>query len=195
MPRRIFRPEFAAFALAACLAAGCASIAEAQQTTTAPAQQSVTSTGPTGPVRNAAADPALIGGDGIVTLRYWKIQKGKFPEFLAASQQGVWPYFEKIGARVLGMWQIVPAPGEEAASPDYDEVYLATRYASVEHWAATRNAASLGGDGPDYKALQDALAVRRALTIETKLTFLNGATGPMGPYFLPGTMESFQAAE
>lgn len=191
MPRQINRLGAIAFALAACLLPGCASDAQAQQA----AQQSVTSAGQTGPVRNAAADPALIGSEGVVTLRYWKIRKGAFPEFLAASQQGVWPYFEKIGARVLGMWQVMPAPGEDAASADYDEVYLATRYASVEHWAATRDAASLGGDGPDYKALQDALAVRRALTIETRLTFLSGATGPMGPYFLPGTMESFQAAE
>ncbi len=117
-----------------------------------------------GPVRNQAAQP----GDEIVTIRYWKIKKGAFPEFLKASETGVWPYFEKIGARVVGMWQVIPAPGSKEASADYDEVYLTTRYASLDHWAATRDAAKMGGDGPDYAALQAALAVRRSLTIETK---------------------------
>lgn len=143
-----------------------------------------------GPVRNLAAQP----GEEIVTIRYWKIKKGSFPEFLKSSQEGVWPFFEKIGARILGMWQVIPAPGEKEASPDYDEAYLTTRYASVEHWAATRDAAAMGGNGPDYAALQAGLAVRQSLTIETKVTFLKGATGPMGPYYMPGTGEKFVEA-
>ena len=35
----------------------------------------------------------------IVTQRYFKIKKGSYPEFLKASQEVVWPYFEKIGSR------------------------------------------------------------------------------------------------
>lgn len=195
MFRRIGAFRTATLAFAVCGLAACTTPAGAQQATS-PSTQSVRSDpGSLGPVRNLAADPALVGSDGIVTLRYWKIRKGGFPAFLEASQQGVWPYFEKIGSRVIGMWQVIPAPGEASASAEYDEVYLATRYASAEHWAATRDAARMGGDGPDYKALQDALAVRRELTIETRLTFLSGATGPMGPYFLPGTMETFGTAE
>ncbi len=193
MTRRFYRSP--AFALAALGLAGCATPVSAQEGQPAATQSVTTAPEAAGPVRNLAADPSMIGGEGVVTLRYWKIQKGQFPEFLAASQRGVWPYFEKIGARVIGMWQVTPAPGENEASADYDEVYLATRYASAEHWAATRDAARMGGNGPDYVALQDALAVRRALTLETRLTFLSGANGPMGPYFLPGTMESFQQAE
>jgi hypothetical protein len=143
-----------------------------------------------GPVRNLAAQP----GEEIVTIRYWKIKKGSFPQFLKASQDGIWPFFEKIGARILGMWQVIPAPGEKDASPDYDEAYLTTRYASLEHWAATRDAAAMGGNGPDYEALQKALAIRQSLSIETKVTFLKGATGPMGPYYMPGTGEKFAPA-
>jgi hypothetical protein len=139
-----------------------------------------------GPVRNLA----MVPGEEIVTLRYWKIRKGAFPEFLKASQEGVWPYFEKIGARIVGMWMVTPAPGTEGPA-DYDEVYLMTRYASLEHWAATRSASALGGDGPDYAALQAALAVRDSLATETRLTFLSGFTGPNGPYFMPGTGERF----
>lgn len=143
-----------------------------------------------GPVRNLTAQ----AGEEIVTIRYWKIRKGTFPQFLEASQAGIWPFFEKIGARIVGMWQVIPPPDGKEASPDYDEVYLTTRYASVEHWAATRDAAAMGGDGPDYAALQAALAIRQSLTIETKVTFLKGATGPLGPVYMPGTGEKFVAA-
>lgn len=143
-----------------------------------------------GPVRNLEAQ----SGEEIVTIRYWKIKKGTFPQFLEASQTGVWPFFEKIGARIVGMWQVIPPPDGRDTSPDYDEVYLTTRYASVEHWAATRDAAALGGDGPDYAALQEALKIRQSLTIETRLTFLKGATGPLGPVFLPGNGEKFVEA-
>jgi hypothetical protein len=143
-----------------------------------------------GPVRNLAAQP----GEDIVTIRYWKIKKGAFPQFLEASEKGIWPFFEKIGARIVGMWQVIPPPDGKEASAEYDEVYLTTRYASLAHWAATRDAAAMGGDGPDYAALQEALKVRRSLTIETRVTFLQGATGPLGPVFLPGTGETFRDA-
>jgi hypothetical protein len=143
-----------------------------------------------GPVRNLTAQP----GDEITTIRYWKIRKGTFPQFLEASQTGVWPFFEKIGARVVGMWLVVPGPNQQPASPDYDEVYLTTRYASLDHWASTRDAAALGGDGPDYAAMQAALAMRQSLTIETKVTFLKGVVGPLPPVFLPGTGETFARA-
>ena len=49
----------------------------------------------------------------------------------------------------------------------------------------------MGGDGPDYAALQAALAIRQSLTIETKVTFLKGVTGPLPPVFMPGTGETF----
>jgi hypothetical protein len=140
-----------------------------------------------GPVRNLAPQP----GEEITTIRYWKIKKGAYPQFLEASQKGIWPFFEKIGARIVGMWLVIPGPNQQPASPDYDEVYLTTRYASLEHWAASRDAAALGGDGPDYAALQAALAVRQSLTIETKLTFLKGVVGPLPPVFMPGTGEKF----
>lgn len=185
-------------AVLACVALGLAlgGCANAQVATSPPAASAApramdrSEAGSRGPVRNLAAQP----GQDIVTLRYFRIKKGAFPQFLEASQTGVWPFFEKIGSRVLGMWLVIPRPGDAEASPDYDEVYLSTRYASVEHWAATRDAAAMGGDGPDYAALQAALAVRQSLTLETRLTFLQGATGPLPPVFLPGTGETFVPA-
>lgn len=185
--------------IAACLALAACTTAQAQPPTTSatqlppnnnPAQMNRDAASSRGPVRNLTAQP----GEEIVTIRYWKIKKGTYPQFLKASQTGIWPFFEKIGARIVGMWEVIPSPDGKAASPDYDEVYLTTRYASVEHWAATRDAAAMGGDGPDYAALQAALAVRQSLTIETKVTFLKGATGPLGPVYMPGTGEKFTPA-
>ena len=134
-------------------------------------------------------------GREIVTLRYFRIRPGTFPEFLAASRDGVWPYFEKIGARVIGMWRVLPAPGGPPASSDYDEVYLATRYASAAHWAATRDTVAHGGNGPDWEACKRALDSRESLTLESHVTFLEGELAPGGPYFMPGLPEKFERVE
>jgi hypothetical protein len=144
------------------------------------------------PVRNDVAQP----GEEIVTLRYFKIKKGTFPEFLKASQKGVWPFFEKIGARVVGMWKVIhPDVSTDAESPDYDEVWLMTRYASVEHWAATREPTKMGGNGPDWDACKQALDARRALTLETHLQFLQGSTWQNPPAFLPGLDEEYERVD
>ena len=143
------------------------------------------------PVRNDVAQP----GEEIVTLRYFKIKKGTFDQFLKASLEGVWPYFEKLGARVIGMWQVVTPAGVEGAptaSPDYDEVYLSTRYASVEHWKASRAMVQHGGNGPDWAKCQAALDLRQSLTISSHVIFLKGSMAPGGPYFMPGLNESYE---
>ena len=142
------------------------------------------------PVRNEAARPS----NEVVTLRYFKIKKGTFDQFLKASLEGVWPYYEKIGSRIIGMWQAIPAEGVEGApklSAEYDEVYLMTRYASVEHWAATRDPTKLGGNGPDWEKCRQALAVRNSLTLSTNVVFLKGRAGG-GPYFMPGLGEKYE---
>ena len=143
-------------------------------------------------------DQSALSGTPVTTIRRWKIKKGGFARFLHASRTGVWPYFEKIGARVIGMWQVLnvePADRQGGMDNsgytlhadngrDYDEVILVTRYASLDHWQATRNAQKLGGDGADYDALVAALEVRRGLTLETELTFLSGFDGPNGPFYV-----------
>jgi hypothetical protein len=83
------------------------------------------------PVRNDVAQ----AGEEMVTLRYFKIKKGTFEQFLKASVEGVWPYFEKLGSRVIGIWQVFTPTGVDGVAPtskDYDEVYLSTRYASLK---------------------------------------------------------------
>lgn len=142
-------------------------------------------------VRNDVAQP----GREVVTLRYFRIKKGTFDTFLKASQDDVWPFFEKIGARVIGMWKVVsPESVEGVAKPssDYDEVYLSTRYASLEHWKATRDPVSLGGNGPDWQKCKRGLALRQSLTISSHVTFLEGASMAVKPYFMPGVVEAKQ---
>jgi hypothetical protein len=135
-------------------------------------------------VRNDVAQP----GKEVVTLRYFRIKKGTFDQFLKASEEDVWPYFEKIGARVIGMWKVVQPDGVDGAakqSADYDEVYLSTRYASLDHWKATRDPTSLGGNGPDWQKCKRGLDLRQSLTISSNVIFLEGTNGAK-PYFMPG---------
>jgi hypothetical protein len=143
------------------------------------------------PVRNDVAQP----GEEIVTLRYFKIKKGSFDEFLKVSIEGVWPYFEKLGSRVIGMWKVItPAAveGVAAESKDYHEVYLSTRYASVEHWKASRDGTQHGGNGPDWVKCKAALDRRNVLTISTNVIFLKGSMARGGPYFMAGLDESYE---
>lgn len=143
------------------------------------------------PVRN---DVAQLGEE-IVTLRYFRIKKGTFDQFLKASIEGVWPYFEKLGSRVIGMWQVITPAGVEgapAANKDYDEVYLSTRYASIEHWKASRETVQHGGNGPDWVKCKAALDLRQSLTISSTVIFLKGAMAPGGPYFMPGLNETYE---
>jgi hypothetical protein len=140
-------------------------------------------------VRNNAAQ----SGEEIVTIRYFRIKKGTFDQFLKASQEDVWPYFDKIGARMIGMWKVFQADGVEGqpkADNDYDEVYLSTRYASLDHWKATRDPVSLGGNGPDWEKCQRGLALRQSLTISTHVFFLKGAMAANAPLFMPGLNEA-----
>ena len=144
------------------------------------------------PVRN---DIARRGRE-VVALRYWKIKKGGFSRFNEASIEGVWPYFEKIGARIIGQWKVVyPEEGKPEESPDFDEVVMLTRYAGHEHWKATRRAVELGGNGRDHDRLRDALRLRRSLTIETSVEFLQGYMYHSPPIFMPGLEERYRLSD
>ena len=68
------------------------------------------------PVRNGVAQ----SGEEIITIRYFRIKKGTFDQFLKASQEDVWPYFDKIGARVIGMWKVIEAEGVEGQTKPKD---------------------------------------------------------------------------
>ena len=67
-----------------------------------------------------------------------------------------------------------------------------TRYASVEHWKASRDTVQHGGNGPDWLKCQAALDLRRSLTISSHVIFLKGGMAPGGPYFMPGLNEVYE---
>ena len=142
-------------------------------------------------VRNAAAQP----GEEIITLRYWRIDKGTFDQFLQASIDGVWPWYEKVGARVVGQWKVIyPERATDVESADYDEVYMMTRYASYAHWQATRPqvSANVGGNGPDWQKMMEAVRLRQSLSQATSAQFLQGYLYDSPPVFLPGLGERYQ---
>ncbi len=141
---------------------------------------------------------APIPGAEVITLRYWKIQKGAFETFHEASLNGVWPYFQKIGARVIGQWKVIhppPPAGNTTENPEFDEVLMMTRYASYQHWQATRDAVALGGDGPDYQAYREALRVRGSMSTETWVKFLQGELYLNPPMYTPALPEVYKLRE
>ena len=143
------------------------------------------------PVRNDTATRY----DEMVTIRYSRIKKGTFPVWLKVSQEGVWPYFERLGVRVVGAWLVTAPPQVEGVSPtpdDYDEIYLMTRYANIEHWKATRDPVKLGGNGPAYDKCAEALKIRESISFESTVKFLKGSMAQNGPYFLPGLPEKYE---
>jgi hypothetical protein len=93
------------------------------------------------------------------------------------------------------MWQVFTPADMDGATPannDYDEVYLSTRYASLEHWKASRDTIAHGGNGPDWVKCKAALDLRRSLTISTSVIFLKGSMASNGPYFMPGLNETYE---
>lgn len=146
------------------------------------------------PVRNDRNWPAPE----IVALTRWKIAKGEAEAFISAGQDKVWPYLEKVGARVIGRWRAVyPPESGFPEDPAYDEVLEMVRYAGYEHWKAARpqEIAAMGGDGPDYDAYREALALQDALSSDRSVSFLQGHMYHSPPKFLPGLGERYRKTE
>ena len=80
------RAVFAAFLLfASCTTSPATTPAAQLPANNNPIQMNRDAAASRGPVRNLAAQ----SGEEIVTIRYWKIRKGTFPQFLQASQTGL----------------------------------------------------------------------------------------------------------
>lgn len=145
--------------------------------------------GPT-PVRHDIAKP----GREILVLRNHRLHAGGHEQFYQASREDVWPYFERMGARVIGQWKVIrtdaPAPqGEE-------DVYRLVRYASIEHWEATRFQRTTVGDGPAFEKDQRGRKARAAIEVGSKgAFFLQGEMAPGGPYFLPPLREKYEVVQ
>lgn len=142
------------------------------------------------PVRNDVAKP----GEELFVLRNHRLRKGGHEPFYESSRDGVWPYFERTGPRIVGQWQVIPA--QAAAPADVEDVYRLVRYASFEHWQATRTLGGIGGNGPASDKDQKGRRERGALEVGSKgAYFLQGQLAPGGPYFMPALLEKYELVQ
>jgi hypothetical protein len=143
-------------------------------------------------VRNDINQP----GDPILELRYRKIKKGSFEEFHVLTRDGTWPYLEKIGVRPVGQWRVAYLKGGTPVdSPEFDEVYMLSRFASYAHWQAVQDPVSLGGNGPDYDLMQNTREKLNTFTIETSVQLLRGPLYGSPPKHMPALNENYRKNE
>ncbi|MDP6414513.1 MAG: hypothetical protein QGG54_05715, partial [Gammaproteobacteria bacterium] len=95
------------------------------------------------PVRN---DVPRVGQQEVIMMRHAYLEQGRYDAWYEASSTGVWPWFERLGARILGDFEII-YPETDDATPNQDEALRFARYASYEHWQATRGPAVAGDTG------------------------------------------------
>lgn len=141
------------------------------------------------PLRSGVSKP----GKEILTMEYFRIRKGSFEQFHTLTNRNIWPMQEKIGIRPVGHWQVIhtPASGTKE-NAKFDEVYQLTRYASIDHWQASRDVVTLGGNGRDYIAMQDAQERLKLITMESTVQFLRGPMYGSIPLYLPSLNEHYR---
>jgi len=66
-----------------------------------------------------------------------------------------------------------------------------TRYAGIDHWKATRDATSLGGDGPVWKNARTASPAPEP-NDHYRGYFCKGAMAANQPIFMPGLNEAYE---
>ena len=72
----------------------------------------------------------------VIMMRHAYLDEGSYDYWYQQSATGVWPWFERLGARILGDFEII-YPLSEDQTPGQDEALRFARYASYEHWQAT----------------------------------------------------------
>jgi len=145
--------------------------------------------GPT-PVRHDVSKP----GKEILVLRNHRLRAGGHEPFYQASRDDVWPFFERMGARVVGQWKVFQT--DKVAPAGQEDVYRLVRYASIEHWESTRLQRTTVGDGPAFERDQRGRKERAGLEVGSRgAFFLQGETAPGGPYFLPPLREKYELVQ
>jgi hypothetical protein len=140
-------------------------------------------------VRNDTPRP----GTEVLVLRHQQLKRGEHDAYYDASREGVWPWFEKIGTRIVGQWLVIEGP--QASSAGTEDAYRLARYASFEHWRATRDVsnARLGGNGPDREASVQSGRERTDVQLGSKgAYFLQGENAPTRPLYMPALDESYE---
>lgn len=145
---------------------------------------------PPRPVRN---DVPQVGRE-LDVLRNHRLKKGGHEPFFQFSRDGLWPYFDRIGARVVGQWKVI----DPAATAEVEDVYRLTRYASFQHWLGTRsgNQKPIGGDGPAWERGQSGITDRLNFEVGSAgAYFLEGTVAPDGPIFMPPVNERYRLVD
>lgn len=98
----------------------------------------------------------------IVVQRSFIIRRGSAAEFERLSREGVWPYMEARGCKIVGFFHNLHG------GPS-NEVVLNTAYASMAHWESTRDDAPLPANASEearrlHAACLAALRARREMT-------------------------------
>ena len=98
----------------------------------------------------------------VVVQRSVIIRRGSFVEFEQLSREGIWPYMEARGCKIVGFFTNMHGGAS-------NEVVLNTAYASMSHWESTRDDAPLPTEADAatrtlHGAYLEALRARRALT-------------------------------
>ena len=143
------------------------------------------------PVRNERPR----AGQEVLVLRHQQLRKGAHDAYYRSSRDGVWPWYEKIGTRVVGQWLVVDERGGVGVTAD--DAYRLARYASFEHWRATRDPANvgLGGNGPNREKSLESGRDRTGVQTGSKgAYFLQGETATTRPLFMPAVAERYEAA-
>ena len=97
----------------------------------------------------------------VMVQRSFIIERGGLREFERLSREGIWPYFEARGCKVIGFFT-------NLHGGPTNEVVTNTVYASMAHWEATRDDAPLPHDASEearalYPGYQAAARARRDL--------------------------------
>lgn len=151
-----------------------------------------TQTGRPRPMRNDVPK----AGHEILVLRNHELKPGGHEPFYQFSRDAYWPFFVRLGARVVGQWKVIVLDGRNAQGAD--DVYRLVRYASFEHWQATRQGpdVGLGGNGPAWENGQQGLGDRGGLQTGSKgAYFLEGVMAPDSPRFMPGLAKEYERVD
>jgi len=88
----------------------------------------------------------------VVVQRSFLIERGSAAEFERLSREGIWPYMEARGCKILGLF------ANMHGGPS-DELVLLTAYDSMTHWESTRlDLAPPAGSPPELLELQQKAA-------------------------------------
>ena len=109
----------------------------------------------------------------VVVERTFTVERGSVREFERLSREGIWPYMEARGCKILGLYTVMHG------GPT-DEVILYTAYDSMAHWESTRLNLEPPGDDVKLKDLQKAALKagqdRQKLTVRSSTRVLNPIT-------------------